>query len=111
MIGIFLDDERFPATDSVDWHIARTVEDAKFLCEEFGFDQIEAISFDHDLGYKKQTGMDFAHWLIQQELDGKRLPEAFWFRVHSQNPTGKANIRSLLHNYSDVHNRGWLDDS
>lgn len=54
------------------------------------------ISFDHDLGLE-ESGYDCAKWLVNYCLDNNiRLPQ---FDVHSQNPVGKENIKSLLNNF------------
>lgn len=54
------------------------------------------IYFDHDLGLE-ESGNDCAKWLVDYRLDNNfRLPK---FDVHSQNPVGKENILSLLHNF------------
>jgi hypothetical protein len=79
----------------------------------------EAICFDHDLGMdvsldarskgmtkkksrllkqKEKTGFDCAKWLVDYCLDNnKSLP---LYNIQSANPVGKANIDSLLLNYS-----------
>lgn len=59
------------------------------------------ISFDHDLGEDKETGMDLVKWMVELDLDseGKFIPEDFDFQVHSANPIGKKNIESLLSSY------------
>lgn len=58
----------------------------------------DVISFDHDLGEDK-TGMDCAKWLVEYLLDNKKeLPRFF---IHSSNPPGSSNIRSLLNNFSE----------
>lgn len=55
------------------------------------------ISFDHDLGLQ-ESGYDCAKWLVEFCLDHNlELPG---FEVHSQNPVGKENIRSLLQNFN-----------
>ncbi|WCM41597.1 hypothetical protein MG290_11655 [Flavobacterium sp. CBA20B-1] len=59
------------------------------------------ISFDHDLGLE-ESGFDCAKWLVNYCLDNrKKMPD---FIVHSQNPVGKQNIKSLLNNFRKKHN-------
>jgi len=55
----------------------------------------ELISFDHDLGEADEyTGMDCAKWLVNYCLDNNcALPK---WAVHSANPAGYDNIKSLL---------------
>lgn len=52
-------------------------------------------------GVLLKTGMDFAKWLVESDLDhnGSFLAPEFDFYVHSQNPQGKANIEGLLRQY------------
>lgn len=65
------------------------------------FDDINLISFDHDLACykdgKEYTGKDAANYLIDYCLDNnKKFPN--WF-VHSDNTSGKSNIISVIINY------------
>jgi hypothetical protein len=55
----------------------------------------DIISFDHDLGDDNElTGMDCAKWLVNYCMDNNLyLPK--WV-VHSANPAGYENIKSLL---------------
>lgn len=56
-----------------------------------------AIHFDHDLGYLEKTGADCARRLIKYCTDNnKKLPIC---GVHSHNPDGAANIKSLLRSF------------
>jgi hypothetical protein len=91
---IFLDDIREPPDNT--WDVARSYEDALFLVEYLGFP--DEVSFDHDLGTEK-TGLDFAHFLIELDLDTGAMPVQFTYRVHSANPVGRANIEGLLSGY------------
>ena len=93
---LFLDDDRYPAGEpsnwaAWEWVIARTVDDAIWYVENYGLPY--HIAFDHDLGAKKMTGMDFAVWFSEYIL-GKELPlpADFGFSVHSMNPVGARNI-------------------
>ncbi len=99
--ALFLDDERHPPHNGKDWCTARSVEEAIHLIEELGVP--ETISFDHDLGsFKGQpmaSGMDFAKWLVQHDMDHNILGDQFQFTVHSMNPVGAANIRSYMDSY------------
>lgn len=67
------------------------------------FDKIDLISFDHDLAcYKNDieyTGKDAVNFIIDYCLDNdKKFPS--WF-VHSDNTSGKKNIKDLIINYLD----------
>lgn len=123
MKKLFLDDERHPADVTwVDigngpWEIVRSYAEAVAWVEKNGFPNV--ISFDHDLGYEAfdtneagiivvtdsretPSGYDFAKWLIHRDMDcnGENgLPDDFRFTVHSMNPVGAQNIRSLLVSY------------
>jgi hypothetical protein len=94
---IFLDDVRDPPDG--DWHVCRSVAEAQQYCRLWGCPAY--ISFDHDLGANVPSGCDFAHWLVERDLDlaGQFIPPTFGFYVHSANPVGAENIRLLLDPY------------
>jgi hypothetical protein len=82
--------------------IARSAAQAIALVEARGMPSF--VSFDHDLGLNADgslapSGHDFAKWLIEEDLSGRRLPDEFEFVVHSANPVGKKNIEGLLRGY------------
>jgi hypothetical protein len=94
MWKLFLDDERYPPTDTLrsNWRIARNVDDAIYYIRIYG--RPDYMSLDHDLGYGKQTGMDFCKWLVNWSIDtGWTIPDFF---IHSQNPVGAENMASYL---------------
>lgn len=102
--SLFIDDERLPPVDDKAWRIARNLAEVASTLAVFGPPKF--ISFDHDLGANELTGYDIAKKLVAGdlgELDGtafeEGLPDDFSFYVHSQNPVGARNIRSLLDNY------------
>lgn len=86
-----------------DWIIVKNYDEFVKAVSEFS-DEIEVISFDHDLAdehyimetdpdysnYKERTGLDCAKWLLDfyKEKD-KNLPRIY---VHSMNPVGTDNI-------------------
>lgn len=98
---LYLDDVRYPADAT--YIVARTVEEAQQLIEQYGVP--EHISFDHDLGVDNTgnlipDGYDFAKWLAEMDMNGEiMLPKDFTFEVHSQNPVGAENIRAYLSSY------------
>lgn len=90
---LFIDDIRDPPDES--WTIARSYEEAvRLVAVEFP----EMVSFDHDLG-SGPTGYDFAHHLVDRDLDNAAMPINFTFTVHSANPVGANNITGLLNRY------------
>ncbi|MEG0868870.1 MAG: hypothetical protein RSD49_06710 [Hafnia sp.] len=107
MIGIFLDDERFPVNatwmtypEDIQWvvvrtHAAFTHEVAKLI------DQPLIISFDHDLmdfdaDGREYTGYDGVKWLVDLCMDQDRpLPLCVF---HTQNPVGRQNMESYYLN-------------
>ena len=116
---LFLDDERMPkdvtwmyigglGSVGADWKIVRSHDEAVAWVIENGFPDV--ISFDHDLGLMhyahdysdEKTGYHFAKWLVEYDMDTNTMPENFKFTIHSKNPTGTENIRSLLNNYMSV---------
>jgi hypothetical protein len=122
---LFLDDERMPGDVTwtliggvgswgSDWSIVRSCDAAIAWVLENGFPEV--ISFDHDLGYEEwdtditgivvvtsakeeKSGLDFAKWLIEYDMDTNTMPKDFRFTVHSMNPIGKQNIQQLLDKY------------
>lgn len=98
---LFLDDLRRPSdvgfTDS-DWILAQTYDEAVEYVQTLGVPKY--ISFDHDLGLKSLSGMDFAKWLVDNDLNNTlEIPKNFSFNVHSANVCGATNIESYLENY------------
>lgn len=113
---LFLDDERNPGDVTwvliggvgswgADWQIVRSFNQAVAWVKENGFPDV--ISFDHDLGLMHYagdysdgaTGMDFAKWLVEYDIENKTMPADFKFTVHSKNPEGARNIKELLNGY------------
>jgi hypothetical protein len=109
---LFLDDERMPrdvtwvliggvGSWGADWQIVRSLQEAKEWVLKNGFPDV--VSFDHDLGTAHytdgNTGYDFAKFLIEYDMDTNSMPENFSFTVHSKNPIGSENIRTLMNNY------------
>lgn len=98
---LYLDDIRHPADST--YIVARTVEEAQLLIEQYGMPI--HISFDHDLGVDDTgnlipDGYDFTKWLVEMDMKGAiTLPKNFTFEVHSKNPVGAENIRVYLNNY------------
>jgi hypothetical protein len=101
---LYLDDLRTP--QSAGWVVVRSYDEAVTYVQTHGFPQ--AVSFDHDLGDAVPTGMDFARWLVEQDLDSNSMPDSFEFNVHSANPVGRDNINGLLTNYIK-HKLGLID--
>lgn len=90
--ALFLDDERFPPSDSRPWQIARSTAEAMVLIDQMGWPGY--VSLDHDLG-GDDTAIVFIRTIIERLLDeGRGLP--FRWTVHSQNPVGRDNITALL---------------
>ena len=93
---LFIDDERWPADDGTEWVIARSSEDAIAAVESLGVPDF--ISFDHDLG-GEDTSIKFIWWMIDAHLDERIASFTTQYYVHSQNPIGAANIRSLMDSF------------
>lgn len=90
---IFLDDEREPddidrINNPDDWVVVRDVESFKDVVNNHGGPI--TVSFDHDLGDDVPNGMEAARWLTENAIT---VQEYF---VHSANPVGAENIRSLM---------------
>lgn len=98
---MFLDDIRVPKNDYD--VIVRSFEEAINFVEKNGIPTF--ISFDHDLGCDEignilKNGYDFAKWLVDMDIENiHKFPDNFTFNIHSANPIGKNNIKSILNNY------------
>lgn len=89
---LFLDDLRDPL--GPDWDVVRSVEEFKQYILQHGMP--ETISFDHDLGENKETGLQAARWLANSVVAGQiKLPDRFHIIIHSANPIGAENIMSV----------------
>jgi hypothetical protein len=95
MYKLYLDDLRKPRGKG--WVVVRSYDEAVAYVEENGFPQ--AVSLDHDLGAGTKTGMDFARYLVEKDLDSNSMPDNFEYNIHSANPVGRANIDGLLLRY------------
>lgn len=106
--ALFLDDERFPPGSirgDLPWVVARSYGIAVNIIQAFGFPQF--VSFDHDLG-EDRSGMDFAKFIVSADSDSCVLDKDFAFDVHSMNPIGAENIRSLMNSY--LSQRGYVQN-
>ena len=113
-IKVFLDDIRIPgmahnavkglgpdymATDK--WTIARDYFEFIHIVNKH-FDEIELVSFDHDLACvdkdgKEWTGKDATDYIINYCLDNvKDLPD--WY-AHTDNTSGRQNIIGAINGY------------
>jgi len=92
---LFLDDCRSSYGISVD---VINFEQFKKTIEEKGLP--DAVSFDHDLGENEPDGTTCARWLCNYCLVNKlTLPK---WSIHSGNPVGAANIRSILESFEKI---------
>lgn len=127
--NLFLDDVRMPKETfdytfqqiylDEEWIIVRNYHAFIKLIEGKGIPEI--ISFDHDLAdehydpqimndmsygeiydmFDEKTGYHCAKWLIDYCIDNqKELPARIM--IHSMNPTGSMNIKSLFDTYAKV---------
>jgi hypothetical protein len=107
---LFLDDVRevdrlygsvaWAAPHTGEWVTCRSMDEAVNTVLARGWPTL--ISFDHDLGDAVPTGMDFARWLVEHDLEHASMPDGFAYEVHSWNPVGAANIRGLMQGYLDT---------
>ena len=97
-----------PIYISVEWIVVRNYDDFVKYITEHGVPEI--LSFDHDLAdehyeshqeydqYTEKTGYHCAKWLIYYCIDNKKeLPATIL--IHSMNPAGSMNIKSLFESY------------
>ena len=128
--NLFLDDFRMPKDAfeymklpiyiSVEWIVVRNYYAFIALIEGKGIPDI--ISFDHDLAYehydpkivegepyekiydmfREKTGYHCAKWLIDYCIDNnEKLPAEIF--IHSMNPAGSMNIKSLFETYFKLY--------
>jgi hypothetical protein len=120
--NLFLDDVRMPKETfdytfqqiylDEEWIIVRNYDEFVKIIEEKGLPEI--ISFDHDLAdahyehqerldnnaydiMEEKTGYHCAKWLIIYCINKKELPATIL--IHSMNPAGSLNIKSLFKSY------------
>jgi hypothetical protein len=119
-IRIYLDDVRTPI-DKENWVIVRNYNEFVTAIMDYGLDNIELISLDHDLGdsamkeffnsfekgqelnynnITEKTGMDCVKWLVNQWMNGAPVVDVV---VHSANPIGSANMMGYINNYRRIH--------
>lgn len=100
MIKLYLDDERTPKSEG--WTIVRSYQEFVDWITLNGIPDI--ISFDHDIasfeGDKEFTGHDAAKWLINWMMDNNNY-QIINFNVHSANPVGAENIKSILNHWNN----------
>ena len=64
-------------------------------------DYEKSKEFQNKQNYKEKTGLDCAKWLVEYCIDyNKELP---FFNVHSANPVGADNIKTLLDNFNEKY--------
>ena len=128
--NLFLDDVRMPKDalaymklpiyGEVDWSIVRNYHAFTAIIEGKGIPEI--ISFDHDLAdehydpqimndmsygdvynlFSEKTGYHCAKWLIDYCIDNnEKVPSQIF--IHSMNPAGSMNIKSLFDTYAKVY--------
>lgn len=121
---LFLDDERLPhrvtwtQLPNGPWVSVKNYKQFVNYITKYGIP--EFVSFDHDLAdehyssgisktkpeynkYREKTGCDCAKWLIEYCIE-KKIPFPN-YAVHSMNPIGRENIRSIIESYKNLSNR------
>jgi hypothetical protein len=90
---IWLDDER-PMPKGFDKHCL-TAEHAMVVINN-NKDEIDFISFDHDLGENRWTGYHLAKFIEGLAYSGE-IKRVGW-AIHSANPVGRKNIADAMNN-------------
>ena len=129
MYNLFLDDKRNPIdcfgyTENAiylmnDWLVVRNYDEFVKTVTQLGIPTV--ISFDHDLAdfhymhqdhldedyydlCEEMTGYHCARWLIYYCIDNNLdIPRVVF--IHTMNPTGRQNIKSLFTTYKKVHGK------
>ena len=78
-----------PMPEGFDIHVKTYEETIPLLIKN----EVEYISFDHDLGTEK-TGYDIASWIEKSAFAGTLDP--IGWKVHSANPVGAKNIEVAM---------------
>ncbi len=106
MIGIFLDDERFPEDvtwikypDGIEWYIVRRMNDLLFAI--MNLDEEYCISFDHDIQDfntfgDENTGYTCLKNVVSFCMDTNRSIPICYF--HTKNPIGLKNMYQYYEN-------------
>lgn len=110
-VRLWLDDVRNPRDKLIQQNYGalpgmvwvKTVGDAISVLEQ---GNVTYLSFDHDLG-TVATGYDLACWVERKAFDGEI--SKFDYRIHSDNPIGKANIIRAMKNAEKFWNRNEND--
>lgn len=118
-VKIYLDDVRTPIDTT--WIIVRSYDEFIDKVKEVGFDNIDFVSLDHDLGQsamnewhknvsknftlnydniEEKTGYDCAKWLVEQWMSGKNVFQVY---THSANAIGSANIMGYINNFRHIN--------
>lgn len=99
-----------PIYETHQWVVVRNYDEFVKCVEENGVPEV--ISFDHDLAathydhqsnieydvFTEKTGYECAKWFINYIIDNKlELPKTIL--IHSMNPAGSTNIKSLFDSY------------
>lgn len=104
LINLWLDDERLPPPG---WVWVKSVDEA---IAYLNLGVVNHMSLDHDLGVESEgdplvikeakTGYDLTKWMAENQTWSREAPT-----VHSANPAGAANMKSVINRYGDV--RWW----
>ena len=116
---IYLDDVRTPIEEG--WTVVRNYDEFVSIIEQIGFNDIELVSLDHDLGdsamkewhnnvyhnyelnydnITEKTGYDCAKWLVSKWMEGQPIFDVY---THSANAIGSANIMGYINNYRHIN--------
>lgn len=94
---LWIDDIRMPPDN--DWEWAKTAHDAVRLLR-LHWNEINEVSFDHDLGENSRTGYDILIWIERRCARGKKFPALMF--THSANPVGRANMQAAIQSINRI---------
>lgn len=93
-VKIFIDDVRHAPDET--WVVAKTPDEAIDKIND-NKGNIEAISFDHDLGEdengKSLTTREIILWMIKENIKSEQ------YFVHSSNPVGREWLEGMIERY------------
>jgi hypothetical protein len=110
------------------WQTVRSYDEfVKFIIELYEKEKVlpSVISFDHDLAdehyrafmldnivdyskFKEKTGVSCAKWFVEFCIDNNLDPLSSIIKIHTMNPVGLDNIRSIFNTYQKMKDKGYF---
>lgn len=99
---LWIDDLRRPPDNTYVW--VKSVAEATATISQYAQETDNVfLSFDHDAGNYYNDGGDYIRVLDWLETSGLVNPTTWTFHIHSMNPVGVMNMRTI------IHKNGWRE--